>query len=447
MSIAPLVFTGVSQYSSDFQSIVNRAVSIAQIPVQALQNQQANMVTEKMSFTNLSSAVASLATSVGNLGTLGSSKALSATSTDPMSVTATATGATQGANYQISNITSVATAASETSLKSYAATDVFSSTGQLTLSVGSKSYTIDVSGNNTLAGVAKAINAMPAAGISASVITTSNGSYLSLSAMNTGKNAISLTDGNTALLTSQNPGSNTEFMLNGVPVSESGRVISDVVAGTTFTFTGTTTPGETIGISLTTDRSQLASALQDLATKYNAVADQVNAQIGPNAGLLSGNSIIGDVRGAMLSLVNYSGGSGQVKSLAALGIELDATGHMSFNADTFNALTDSQVSDGFSYLGSTTAGFGALQKQFSQISDPVTGSIQAQLNSYAAANTRISKQISDMTDRINTMQTALQAKLQTADALLASLESQQNILTQSIQGLNYTSYGKAPGSN
>ena len=34
-----------------------------------------------------------------------------------------------------------------------------------------------------------------------------------------------------------------------------------------------------------------------------------------------------------------------------------------------------------------------------------------------------------------------------ADSLLAQLDSQQNVLTASLQSLNYTLYGKAAGSN
>jgi hypothetical protein len=47
MGIAPLAFTGVSQYSSDFQTILNRAVQVAQIPINLLQNKDSDLLQQK----------------------------------------------------------------------------------------------------------------------------------------------------------------------------------------------------------------------------------------------------------------------------------------------------------------------------------------------------------------------------------------------------------------
>jgi flagellar hook-associated protein 2 len=173
----------------------------------------------------------------------------------------------------------------------------------------------------------------------------------------------------------------------------------------------------------------------------------VNAQIGANAGLLSGNSIIRQVRSGMSDLVNYRTGSGAIRSLADLGITLSQSGQMSFDATKLNSLSDSQLADAFKFLGSAKTGFGQLQKGFTQISDPVTGVIKAQLQQYQAADRRITQQISEMTARINIMQATLQSQLQAADALLAKLQSQQDLLTSSITGLNYSTYGSQVFTN
>ena len=119
MSTSPLVFTGVSTFSNDFQTILTRASSIANLPVTALTNQQTDIQSEKVLAGNLSSAIADLGTSLGNLAALGASGGTTATSTNSSVVTATATGAPSAATYSISNVTSVARAASETSLTGY----------------------------------------------------------------------------------------------------------------------------------------------------------------------------------------------------------------------------------------------------------------------------------------------------------------------------------------
>jgi hypothetical protein len=44
VAISPLTFTGVSSFSNDFQTILNRAVAIAQLPITALQNHQSDLL-------------------------------------------------------------------------------------------------------------------------------------------------------------------------------------------------------------------------------------------------------------------------------------------------------------------------------------------------------------------------------------------------------------------
>jgi flagellar hook-associated protein 2 len=199
----------------------------------------------------------------------------------------------------------------------------------------------------------------------------------------------------------------------------------------TFTLTGTTLITDpAVTVSAASDSTQISTALQDFMTKYNAVASQLNAQIGPAAGLLTGNSLIWGVQAALRGLVNYSG-TGTIKSLSDLGIELDSTGKMSFNQTTtdasrhiaFNSLSSVQIAGAFSFLGSATSGFGQLAGSLTQFSDP------------------LSDQVARMTAQVNAMQTGLSAKLQAADAQLAQMQSQQQLLTSTIQGLNFASFG------
>ena len=60
----PITLNGVSQYSSDLQSVLNRAVQIAQIPVQELQNQDSNMQQQESILGTFQTDVSALATSL-----------------------------------------------------------------------------------------------------------------------------------------------------------------------------------------------------------------------------------------------------------------------------------------------------------------------------------------------------------------------------------------------
>jgi len=450
MSLSPLSFTGVSQFSADFQSILSRAVSIASLPVKTLQNQQQDLLSQKILVSNLSSAVATLASTVSTLGSTAAQKALAAYSSDTSKVTATNVNSASAAVYTLTNITSVARSAAETSLSGYvdSTSAPASSTGVVKLTVGSNDFTIDISSSNNLTTLRDTINAL-GAGVTATVLTTGTGAnpyYLSLTANSTGATTLELRDdptgANTNLLTSLNQGANTDFLLNGVAVSKTTAYINDVVPGVTFTIGDTTDVNESVTVTVASDRSQLETALEGFVANYNVLREQINAQIGSGAGLLSGDYLVREVQGRLRSLTSYSGdGSGSIRGLADLGIEFDQAGVASFNATTFDALSDSSLADAFDFLGSTQTGFGGLASTLTDISDAVTGLAKIQIDKYDETDRRLGEQIAVMTERISEMQINLNRKLQIADALLSTLESQQNILDASIKSLNFSLYG------
>jgi flagellar hook-associated protein 2 len=448
MSLTPLSFTGISTYSSDFQSIINRAVSIASIPLQSLQNQQKDIVQQKMLVGNLSSAVASLSTALQNLASVSANKSLVASSSDTSKVIAMNNGSASTATYTLSDITSLAKVASESSLSSYAdapSTPVASTPGTVVLTVGGSSKTLDVSANNTLEGLRDAINAsgLP---VTATILTVSpTENYLSVSANSAGATTLTLTDDPnglaTNLLTSLNQGADTVFKLNGAPVQTPSTQISNIIPGVTLNITGTTGVGGSVDVSLGTNRSAVADALSAVVSAYNTLQDQENAQIGQNAGLLTGDYLVRLVKDDMRQLSGFSG-TGGIKSLADLGIEFDTTGHASFDETVFNTLPDSSMNDVFSFLGTESKGFGGLSGLFNQISDPVTGLAKVQMDQYDQTDQRLTDEISTTTDQINSMQESLSAKLSSTDALLGSLESQQKVVDASIQSLQLVLFGK-----
>lgn len=449
MSITPITLTGVSTYASDFQSILNRAVQIAQIPLTALQNKDATILQQKSEMGSLQSTVATLASSLQSLGTLASSQALSASTSDSSIVTATATGATSPANYTINSITSLAAAASETSLQSYAdsnATPV-SSTGTVQLTVGSQNYTISLT-TNSLVGLRNQINSLNA-GVTASILTTSTGNYLSLTDNTTGATTLSLTDdpggANTALLTDTNQGTNAQFELNGIPVSQSSNTVNSVIPGVTLQLLNTTPITAPVTVSLATDPTGLSSALQTFVSSLNSLQSQLTMETGANGGSLAGNDLVTGLKGVVNQLISYHASTGTVQSLADLGITFnDTTGQATFNPTTFAGLSSTQIADALTYIGSATTGLGGFAASFSQYSDPVTGLMTTETAGYTQTDQHLQSQISTLTTQINNMQTSLAQQLSTADSQVAQLESQQNTLNASLQALSLVLYGQNP---
>ena len=448
MSLTPLVFSGVSKYSSDFQTILERTVKIASLPITSLQNQQKDLVQRRVVAGGLQGAVASFGASLKSLAQIGDRRAVTGKSTDAAKVAVRSVTATTGGVYQLTNVTSIATAAAETSVASYpnSTAAAVSSTGTVELNVGSNTFTINLTtAQNNLGGLRDKINAL-GSGVTASILTTDGANYLSLSANTTGATTLSLKDDPTGaatnLITSASQGTNAEFTLNGVPISQKTNLVNSIVPGLSFEVLATTATNEKISLTLASDRTQLSTALSSLADAYNTLVGQVDGQIGEAAGLLSGSSLVREIQSVLREVTGFSG-SGDIKSLSALGLVFDSTSKLTFDSGAFANLSDSQVRAGLDFVANSETGLGSLAKKVTGISDPVTGLIQAELNQYTATGLDIGKRLSSLNERVSLLQSGLAQRLQSADSLLALLESQQTVLTSSITSLSYTLYGKS----
>jgi flagellar hook-associated protein 2 len=448
---APVTLTGVGQYSSDLQSVLNRAVAIATIPITALQNRDATVLSKESLLGQLQTTVQAVATDLSALGTAASSKALSANSSDPSVVSAIDSGATAPANYTINSVTSIAAAASENSLTSYAnAATPVSSTGSMALVVGSHTYDFSLtSGANNLPGLAKEINSLNA-GVNASVLTTAGADYLSVSADATGATTLQIIDDpitatnptgtNTQWLTDANQGGNAVFHLNGIKVTQSSNTVNDIIPGITFNILDTSTTPVTL--SLATDPTQLTSALQTFVTDYNSLRTALNAQEGPAAGALSADMSVIQLEDAMRHLTGYtSSTTGNIQSLSDLGITFSSSGQASFDPTVVSGLSDSQLTDALNFIGSATTGLGGLSQTFQELSNPTTGLIAAEANGLSTTDRSLQSQITTLTSRLTLMQDNLASQLSSADAAIAELQSQQSELNASLQGLSLVLYG------
>jgi flagellar hook-associated protein 2 len=460
---APVTLNGVSQYSSDLQNVLNRAVGIAQIPITRLQNSDATVLSKEGLLGQLQTAVQSVATDLSSLGSVASSEALSANSSDNTVISATDSGATSPASYTIDSVTSMAAAANETSLTSYtdSTTIPVSTTGSMELVVGSKNYSIPLtSATNNLNGLASAINSLNA-GVTASVLTTSKGNYLSVSAGATGATTLQVVDNpssitnpggtNTQWLSAKNQGTDAVFELNGITVKQPSNTVNDVIPGITFNILGTSNTPTTL--SLASDPTQLTSALQTFVGDYNSLRTALNAQEGPAAGALSGDTSIVQLEGAMRRLTAYTSASSgssspgnpstsSIQSLSDLGITFASNGQASLDPSVVGGLSDSQLAGALKFVGSATSGLGGLSTTFQQFSDPTSGLLQTEAKGLATTDQSLQSQITTLTSRLTVMQDNLASQLSSADALIAELQSQQTTVTASLQGLNVVLYGK-----
>lgn len=240
--VGSLTFTGISTFSSDFQSILQREEQILQLPVTALQNRQTDNLSKKQALVALNPSVANLGSAVAALGTLATGQGITASSSAPNTVAVINTGSTTPANYTLSNIT-LASTASETSLTGHAdATSApvwVAGQNKFDLVAGSNTYHLDLTGNDNLTGLQNAINTSGAP-VTASIINSGSSSFLSLSANQVGATTLTLKSVPQLASLISNNGTGTETSLAGYPdtgttaVSNSGKVDLTVGGGATI---------------------------------------------------------------------------------------------------------------------------------------------------------------------------------------------------------------------
>jgi flagellar hook-associated protein 2 len=445
----PQTFTGVSKYSSDMQSILTRTQQIAQVPVTALQNDQAMLKSEVTALTSLQSAVGTLSSTISFLGSLSAAGALTASSdnTDAVSAAISGSGATAG-TYTIGNVTSLASVSMATmtdGVADPAATTVApTDTNTLYLSAGGAQTTIALTANtNNLNGLRDAINSS-GAGVSASILATSPGSYLTLTATVAGASSITLKaapDGSGADLMSMNStGSLAQFEVNGKAATSTSNQVTGVIPGVSLTLKATTATGEKATVSVSGNASAVANALQNIATAYNSLASSISTLTAPGSGVLAGSQVVRSIRNLMRDFAFYPG-TGSINSLVDLGVSLDKAGTMSVDTSVLSSFTPGQLASALNFIGDGTNGLSAFSSRLDAYSDTNSGIIQQSVTQDQASEQRLQDQIDAMNVRIQVAQQTELAKLQAADSMLAQLTSQQSILTSSIQSLNYTLYG------
>ena len=445
-SISP-IFTGVSSYANDLQAVISRTVAIASLPLNQLQSQLQDMNGQSSALSGLDTNFTSLQTALGNLNTALGASSYDAVSSDTSAATVSVgSGALEGSyTIDISSVGSYSTAMSDPSLP--AVTDPYStsisSSNNYTLNVDGKTYSITPS-DGSLVGLAKALNSSGAS-VQASVVNTGNFTSpqyrLVVRSANLGPDTIQLSDGTNDFLDSLSTGTLASYTVNGLstPIQSTSRTVT-LAPGLTVQLLQPTTSAQSVTVTVSRNMTAAESAISNFVTAYNSAVDALSQQVGQNAGQLSGQSIVRTLYSALRQITQYGGTSGGVTTLAALGINLDSTGKLSFDQTAFES---ANVGDMTNFLGSaTTGGFlKAANDILNGVEDPTSGSLKTAIQQVQDQITHQNALISTQEQQINDLYTNLQQQMAAADAAIASLESQKNYITNLFTAMlnnNYT---------
>jgi flagellar hook-associated protein 2 len=451
-------------------TLVSELVSATQTPQQNLINTQQQAVTTQISaLGTLKSDLSTFQQSLTALATPSAFAAVYANSSNTTAFSATAaSGATPG-NYSVS-VTQLASAQQLLSSNFTGGSSTAIGTGTLQVSLGSSSFSIDVtSSDDTLSGIAAAINASSDnPGVTATVVQGTDGAHLLLSSTQTGaSNTITVaeTDSGTALSALTYDGSSTntnytvqskaldaEYSIAGVAATNSTNTIADALPGVTLTLSGLTTTTTGTGTSATTsdtpatltvtsNTAQIESNVNSLVSAYNTLVSSFTSLGGydsstSTAGPMMGNgllsSIQSQIKSAMFGIV--STGSSTYNSLASVGITSNSDGTLTVNTATLA----SALSSNFTAVSNLFSGTGGVASSLNtQITTDLgsTGAIEQNSNALQKQSTALDQKTTDLTNQMTALTASLTQQYSALNTLLSSLQTTSAYLTQAFAAL------------
>ena len=402
-----------------------------------LTNQQNTLDSEVSAYGSFTSALDTLKLSLPALEDPSQLAAFAATVADKNIATATTSSDAVAGTYTllVNNLATVATATSAP-LSGTAAIG----TGTLTIAVGGSSTAINIdSTNNTLAGIAAAINSTPNVGVSASVITTTGGSRLVLTGTSTGQaNQITVTpsggDGGLASLALTTvPAQDANYTINGFAATSGSNVVANAVSGVTLNLQQASAPGITTTLTVSPDTSTAQTAIDGFVTAVNGVLSSIQTLTSydpstQQAGPLNGNATLEAFQNQLQNILGkFTNGSGGVKSLTDLGITAGTDGTYTSNDTTLgNALSASLAS-----VGSLLGGANGIATQISNLVDGYTkpGGLLDTINQGLQTGlTNVSKQQTALAAQMAAYSARLTAEYNAMDTAVALLKQTQTYL-------------------
>jgi flagellar hook-associated protein 2 len=238
----------------------------------------------------------------------------------------------------------------------------YSGTFSIGLSGGSSSD-VTITSTMSLQDIVDTINAQTSTtNVQASIVEVSSGSYemvltgtkdaADISYSSTSGDDIldklGVTDSSGAFTDVLQASQSAKFTLDGIAMTRDTNDISDVLSGVTFDLLAATPSGTTINVSISTDTSQISSALQTFVTNYNAYRDAVIAQQATNSdgtasssALLFGDGTMRDITNLLEAALNSTVGG---LTMSDLGLSFNEKNELALDTSTLSSILTSNPS-------------------------------------------------------------------------------------------------------
>lgn len=448
MSTSGTIFNGTSRYSSDFQTLIDRAVAIASLPLTQLTTGKSTLEKESTAFATLDGKFTALQTAIASLenGSGLSSYGAWVSNGTILSVSLSAGAAQASYAVEVTGLGSSTSTLSKNGLTTVSdpATQNISPASSFTLTLNSAPHTLTPAAN-TLDALVAAINDS-GLDVEASIVnvgsTASLDYRLSIQSTKLDNVSIQLDGGAGDLMDTLAAGAKAAYKVNGMAtaIQTDSRTVT-LAPGVTATLLAESATGVATTVTVARNGNAISDALASFAGAYNATLSALDAHRGNAGGALSGQSIISTLSQVLRDTAQYSDGSGTIASLTDLGLTFDDKGTLSLDTVAFLATSSSNFDALLTFLGSATGG-GFLKSAtdlLNGLEDSTSGAIKT---SIASLDDQIKSQddrIAAEQDRIDQYHANLVAQMSAADAMIAALEQQATYLNDLFESMRLAS--------
>jgi flagellar hook-associated protein 2 len=436
----------------DVNSIVSQLMSLERRPLDMLNQQKSTYNSELSAYGTLKSDLAAIQTSIGGLNDSSGFDVFKATPSDSTLFTATADSTAIAGSHSVT----VGQLAQAQKLVSASFADTGTTqlgTGSLTVSNGTSSFNVAIdSTNNTLSGIANAINANTSNfGVSATILNDGTGYRLVLSPNSTGAaNAITVAvtdtgDGNNvdnaglsrlsyvtggSNLTQTQAAQDATLTVDGLAgITSASNTVTGVIQGVTLSLKaqGSTT------VQVAVDTDALTAKANDFISAYNKLNTDIT-NLHQKGGALEGEnsvlSIQSQINGVFNTPINIAGNA--FNYLSQIGISIQKDGSLALDSATFTSALTSNIKDVTNLFTDATQGFG--QRMYSTVTSMLqsNGVVQATTDGINAMISDLTARTDQMQARLDQTQIRLQAQYSQLDSLLGTMTSTSNLLLSKL---------------
>ncbi|MBG6288056.1 flagellar filament capping protein FliD [Pseudomonas nitroreducens] len=451
----------------DIDSIVTSLVNAQKAPKQSqITNQKTATNTTLSGIGSLKSALSTFQTALSKLNDSSSNSfaGLAVKSSNADALTATlGTGAAAGTyKIEVKNLATSSKVATQ-----YIDKAATFGAGTLSISQGSSTYKVSVAAGASLSDIRDSINSqLKSSGITANIITDSNGPRLVLGSSVTGAGSdISIaTTGDSSLGVLKidgagtkasattggyvdEPAKNASYTIDGLEMSSSVNKITSAISGVEFDLVDV---GKST-VTVDTNTDGLKTSVQSFVDAYNALMTSINsltkitntmdADGNPttSAASLASDAMTRTLLNTMRSeLVGSSTEGGSIKLLSQLGISTKTDGTLAVDSDKL----DKALEQNFASVQGFFTGSGGLLSRMSGNLDAYTktnGLLDQRTSALNGTLSDLADQQTKLTDRMDKLTTTLMAKYNAMDSLVAQLNATKSSVLTTLNALNKTS--------